>query len=187
MKAKSLIKYLAPVFAFVVIFQQGCKDDDDSSEPEFVATSDSFANFRSWTNLGTNQGPSPSLGMAHQGNDENATRTIYLKDNADRKADGEFPVGTILVKETKDEEGNTIEVTAMVKRGSEFNPNTNDWEWFMLMPDGTIAPALDENGDVMEDASGNPILARSENITMFTAMCGGCHAQASNDDYVFSK
>lgn len=110
--------------------------------------------------------------MAHGGNDENATRTIYVKDNQNRAADGEFPVGTLIVKETEDGSGNTIEVTAMVKRGNNFNPDNNDWEWFMLIPDGNIA---EDNDMVMRGA------------TLMDGMCGACHAQVENKDYVFSK
>ena len=170
MKTKLLIA--GWVFTAILISIQSCKDDKEESSPEFIASSNDFANFRSWTEVTTNQGPSQSLGEAHKGNDETATRTIYIKDNQDRNADGKFPVGTIIVKDTRDANGNTIEVTALVKRGNNFNPDNNDWEWFMLNADGTI---ITDQGSEMRGAK------------LMGGMCGACHSQVKNKDFVFSK
>jgi hypothetical protein len=174
MKKVILLKLSALAFVMVIVFQACNNDDDnvDETKPEFVASSSDFANFRNWTQVASVQGSSPSLGEAHKGNDENATRTIYVKDNVEREADGNFPVGTLIVKDTKDADGNTIEVTAMVKRGNDFNPTHNDWEWFMLTPDGNI----------MED---NGMIARG--AMLMDGMCGACHTQVKNNDFVFSK
>lgn len=174
MKNLTLVKLSAFIFVMAIAFQ-ACNNEDDSGDdtaPEFVATNSDFADFRNWTEVATNQGPSPSLSMAHGGNDENATRTIYIKDNQDRGADGEFPVGTTIVKDTRDGDGNTIEVTAMVKRGNNFNPDNNDWEWFMLTPDGNIAQ--DNNMEL-------------RGPKLMDGMCGACHTQAQSKDFVFSK
>jgi hypothetical protein len=65
-----------------------------------------------------------------------------------------------------------MEVTAMVKRGNGFNPNNNDWEWFMLTQDGEIA----EDGDMV-----------MRGATLMEGMCGSCHSQAASQDYLFSK
>ncbi|MEX2568271.1 MAG: cytochrome P460 family protein [Cyclobacteriaceae bacterium] len=172
MKAKNSIYYLALVFTLGLFFQACNEDEEEETNPEFVASSADFANFRSWTEVAMNVGPDPSLGAAHGGNDENVTRTIYVKDDADRNADGEFPVGTLVVKDTKDGEGNHMEVTAMVKRGNGFNPNNNDWEWFMLTQDGEIA----QDGDMV-----------MRGATLMEGMCGSCHSQAASQDYLFSK
>lgn len=171
MKNLTLLKFSVLAFAMAVVFQT-CKDDDSEDAPEFVASDSDFAGFRTWTEVATNQGPSQSLGSAHQGNDENATRTIYMKDDQEREADGKFPVGTLIVKDTRDGSGNTIEVTAMVKRGNNFNPDHNDWEWFMLTPDGEIA---EDNGMIMRGAM------------LMDGMCGACHLQVKDKDFVFSK
>jgi hypothetical protein len=56
-----------------------------------------FSNFMNWVLEDTNQGPDPALGAAHAGNDETVTREIYYKDGQD-PVNGEFPVGTIIVK-----------------------------------------------------------------------------------------
>jgi len=172
MKIKTILFYTVPLIYAGLIMQACSNDDDEQPDPEFVATSADFANFRSWAEVAVNQGPDPALGTAHQGNDETVTRTIYIKDDASRGSNGEFPVGTLVVKDTRDAEGNTMEVTAMVKRGNNFNPDNNDWEWFMLTPDGEIA---EDNGMVMRGAA------------LMQGMCGGCHTQAANQDFIFSK
>lgn len=170
MKTKMII--LATVFVFFMAFIQSCKEDKEESSPEFVAGSSDFNDFRTWTEVAVNKGPSPSLGEAHHGNNADATRTIYFKDNQERASDGRFPVGTLVVKETKDAAGNTIEVTALVKRGNNFNPDHNDWEWFMLNPDGTIKV---DAGVTFRGAK------------LMDGMCGACHTQAKSDDFIFSK
>jgi hypothetical protein len=159
------------LMAAILISVQSCKDDEEESAPEFVASSSDFSGFRSWTQVATHQGPSPSLGEAHHGNDATVTRTIYVKNNQERGSDGKFPVGTLVVKETK-KDGATIEMTAMVKRGNNFNPENNDWEWFMLNGDGTIMTA---SGSEMRGAK------------LMDGMCGACHSQVKSKDFVFSK
>lgn len=171
MKNLNFIRYLAMAIA-VFLSIQACEEDDeiaDDTDDEFVASSSDFSDFRNWTELSTVSGPDPAIGPAHQANDETTTRTIYIKENVNRMANGEFPVGTILVKDTQDDAGNTVEVTAMVKRGNGFDADNNDWEWFMLMPDGVIA--ID---------NGSPVRGAIQ-------MCSGCHAQNQDEDYVFSK
>jgi hypothetical protein len=169
MKAKMLMA--GWLMAAILISVQSCKDDEEESAPEFVASSSDFSDFRSWTQVATHEGPSPSLGEAHHGNDETVTRTIYVKNNQERGSDGKFPVGTLVVKETK-KDGATIEMTAMVKRGNNFNPENNDWEWFMLNEDGTIMTA---SGSEMRGAK------------LMGGMCGACHSQVKSSDFVFSK
>jgi hypothetical protein len=150
-----------------------CSDDNasDSGTQEFVADDNTFQGFMNWSVIKTNQGPDPSLGEAHAGNDETVTRKIYLKNNQDR-VNGSFPVGTILVKHSSNPAGTVNEFTGMVKRGNNFNPSGNDWEWFMLMPDGTIAT---ENG------------MKTRGAGLMNGMCVGCHSAIKSQDFVFSK
>lgn len=172
MKPKLL--FAGILVATVLISIQSCKDDDEDEKasPEFVAENKDFANFRNWTEVAVQQGPSPSLGEAHAGNNAEATRTIYFKNNQERASDSRFPMGTLVVKDTRDAAGNTIEVTAMVKRGNNFNADHNDWEWFMLNPDGTIKV---EAGMTLRGAK------------LMDGMCGACHSQAKSADFIFSK
>ena len=72
---------------------------------------------------------------------------------------GEFPVGTIILKEVE----NGSKIVAMVKRGNDFAPDHNDWEWFNLDPNNAVIT-------VRGDRSG----------------CTGCHSDAKGIDYTFS-
>lgn len=169
MKKSTFVTLL--LFAFVVVsFLQACKKDDNDST-EFIANDDTFKTFSGWHLHASHQGPDPALGAAHAGNDASVTRKVYFKDNQNAVG-GSYPVGTIIVKHSSN--GTTVdEYTAMVKRGNGFSPDTNDWEWFMLAPDGSIAK--DPAGTLMRGAK------------LMGGMCNGCHAQAAAKDYVFSK
>lgn len=148
------------------------KEDEEPEQPqEYVATDASFSDFQSWELAAQEQGPDPALGPAHHGNDSTVTRYIYFKDSQ-TSSGGKFPLGTIIVKESKNPDMSIHETTAMVKRGNNFNQDHNDWEWFMLAPDGKIAM----------DGEGNPM--RGANL--MGGMCNGCHSAAATD-YVFSK
>jgi hypothetical protein len=161
-KFSILIMLLA---ASALVFTSCKKDDEDDPPAEFIADAASFANYDAWTFITEKQGPGPSLGMAHQGNNEDAVRKVFQKENSSRSDNGQYPVGTIFFKETKDGDGNIIEMTGMAKRGNEFDPDHNNWEWFMLNP---------ENGQIADRG-------------LFDGMCWGCHLSASNTDYVFTK
>ena len=171
-----MIKLTALMFlAGTMVFTSCSKDnDDDPSDQtqEFIANDDSFASFRDWVKEAENQGPDPALGPAHAGNDSTVTRSIYFKDGQDR-VNGKYPLGTIIVKEGLNTAGSFQEITAMVKRGNDFNPNGGDWEWFVLNPDGTIAQ--DGDGNVLRGAS------------LMGGMCLGCHTEAASKDFAFSK
>lgn len=144
-----------------------CSDSNSSNiADEFIAGNSDFANWTSWTKVDEKQGPDPALGEAHSGNDSTVKRIIYIKDNAQRGSSGQFPVGTRVVKETRDKDGNLMMITAMAKRGGTFNQSHNGWEWFVL-EDNAIK---DRGADLMG------------------GMCSGCHsAVKSTKDYVFSK
>ena len=146
-----------------------CKKDEVN---EFIADNSTFANFDTWTLESTLSGPDPSLGAAHAGNDNTVSRSIYFKDGQD-PVDGVYPTGTVIVKHAGNPDASVAIYTAMVKRGNDFNPTNNDWEWFMLNADGTIA----------EDAEGNLLRGAALN----NGGCGNCHGAASTSDYVFSK
>ncbi|MBI5326308.1 MAG: cytochrome P460 family protein [Ignavibacteriae bacterium] len=159
-------------FGFIIGLNSCSKDNGSSPSPqEFVADDNTFGDFMSWTLIKTNQGPDPLLGTAHAGNDSTVTRKIYIKNNQER-VNGSFPLGTILVKHSSNPAGTVNEFTAMVKRGNNFNPDGNDWEWFMLMPDGTIATK-----DGMKIRGAN----------LMNGMCVGCHSANKTKDFVFSK
>ena len=166
---KSVFLTLLAAIAFLFTLQS-CNDDDDPN-PEFIADDETFENFMTWVVEAENQGPDPALGPAHGGNDETVTRTVYVKNGQDRVG-GEFPVGTLIVKHSKNPDNSVNAFTAMVKRGNDFNADGGDWEWMFLNADGTIA--TDDSGNQMRGAD--------------LGQCLNCHsAGAAVSDYVFSK
>ncbi|MCU0360952.1 MAG: cytochrome P460 family protein [Bacteroidia bacterium] len=181
MKTKQFITLIFfTVFASAILFS--CKKDEKEETPapapspspnaEFVADTNSFLSYSTWTIQATKFGKDPALGAAHGGNDSTVTRQVHFKDGQS-PVNGKYPVGTIIVKHSTNT-GNTLnEVTAMVKRGNNFNPTLGDWEFFMLQPDGKIAK--DANGVFMRGAN------------LMNGMCGGCHAGAAAKDFIYSK
>lgn len=159
---------MAATFVFAL---QSCNDDDETKS-EFIADNTSFSNFMSWELAATNQGADPSLGAAHAGNNETVTRKIYYK-NGQKPINGEFPVGTIIVKHSSNPDLSVNEFTAMVKRGNDFSSNGGDWEWFMLNADGTIAK---------DETSGMEM----RGVNLMNGMCLSCHS-AGSTDYTFTK
>ena len=164
MKRKfSLMLIFLTAFAFVMT---SCDDDDDDDPAaEFIADAGSFENYDAWNFITETMGPDAALGPAHEGNDSLATRKIWQNNNNTRSEDGKYPVGTIFFKEVKDDAGAIIGLTAMAKRGGDFDPDHNDWEWFMLDP---------ATGDIADRG-------------LFDGMCFSCHMAAEDTDYVFSK
>lgn len=176
MTKKVTLSLLAIVFATVASIQSCKKDDkpaDKTTPTEFIADSTSFANFSTWSLDKTNFGPSPSLDVAHAGNDSTVTRKVYFK-NGQARVNGAYPVGTICVKHSTNPAGTVNEIVGMVKRGNGFNPTTGDWEWFML----------DANGKIAKDMSG---MEMRGGASMMNGMCNGCHGKASSKDFTFSK
>jgi hypothetical protein len=168
MRKKNYFRSGLIVAVALVMTLQGCKEDKTD---EFVADANTFKDFRSWTLHASNNGPDPALGAAHAGNDNTVTRYIYFEDNVNPD-NGSYPVGALIVKESKNPAMTVHELTAMAKRGNDFNPAGGDWEWFLLNTDGTIK--LDNNGDELRGAN------------LLNGMCFGCHTGASTD-FVFSK
>ena len=173
---KTFLLFSLMVTSFVIILNQSCKNEKDNTPvpaQEYVADNNSFKDFMSWPLQGTFNGPDPLLGaMAHANNDSTVSRHVYFKNGQD-KVNGAYPVGTVIVKHSTNPAGTVNELTGMVKRGNGFNPNVGDWEFFMLMPDGSIA--ADANGMAMRGAN------------LMDGMCGGCHAASANKDFIFSK
>jgi len=177
---KSTLASFSGILLLALAITQSCKKEDEPTPPtptptpapEFIADSSSFLSYMTWTVQSVKNGPSPSLGTAHAGNDSTVTRSVHFKNGQD-PVNGKYPIGTIIVKHTTNTANSVNELTAMVKRGNGFNAGVGDWEFFMLMPDGKIA----------KDASGAPM--RGANL--MGGMCGGCHSSASAKDFIFSK
>lgn len=145
-----------------------CSEDPVVAPPEeFIATQADFAGFTSWT-----QTEEPRVGLdpmailaggAHDATDSTAKRWMYLKQaGAVRGSNGQFPIGTILMKQSKSENGDVRMTLAMAKRGNGFNSAGKDWEWFVLNPDGSI---MDRGAGLMG------------------GMCNACHSGAPDMAY----
>lgn len=138
-------------------------------ETTFVAQESDLKGFSAWTQTTTpKQGGGASaalLGSAHDAMDSSITRTIYINNNATR-VDGQFPIGTILLK-AHTKAGVMTGGTAMAKRGGDFNPSAKGWEWFIL------------------NASGG-IMARG-GAEVLDGACNSCHNTASATDFVFTR
>jgi mono/diheme cytochrome c family protein len=136
---------------------------------EYIADAADFADFETWELLDETSADHPFLNPAHQGEEENATRRVYRKQFLANPNSGAYPIGTTIVK-TVEMEGSIVEITAMVKRGADFNSSFGQWEWFMLNP-ATLAIS-------------------GQGADLMNGMCNGCHTNANSSgvglDYVFS-
>lgn len=153
----------------LIAFFNACSSDSSTNpNSEFIAADADFSNWMGWTLITEKQGTDPFLGDAHSGNTPNTKRRIYIKQsNAVRGENGQYPKGTIVVKQILAGDGSVIMIVAMAKRGGNFNSEDNGWEWFILNSNGTIQ----NRGDRLSNN-----------------MCNICHsAVKSNKDYIYSK
>ena len=147
---------------------------------EVIADDSTFAGYRNWNLIDTLTTRPESLGdRAHGAAVEESTRLVYKKQlyaNPDTTDQG-YPIGTALVKEAFDADGNIIDVTAMLKRGGDFSPMLGDWEWFLLEP---------EVGSILRDDAGE----ERRGALLNNGGCVGCHTNATPEqnagiDFVF--
>ncbi len=136
---------------------------------DFEARDADFAGYEKWTLVAQKTGESDQLEMSHDAKNPAVTRNIFVKDDAKRKDNGQYPVGTIIAKQSQLTDGTLVGVaTAMVKRAKGYNLAAGDWEWFMLDPKTGAIKVKD----------GNPQRGK-------IGFCITCHADAEGQDYVF--
>ncbi len=139
-----------------------------SGEPvEVVKSLEDFKQYQTWRLVRTLLGPDPFLGEAHGGG--TFFRSIYVSPADAKRVNGQFPAGTVFLKELRTNQSGapgelTGAFTVMVKRGGQFSPEGNGWEYFMT------------------DTSFSQVLLRGGSETM----CFGCHSAAKDLDFVFS-
>lgn len=165
---KNWASYVIVLLATAVMYS--CSSSSEADD-EFVATLDDFSNYTSWNKTQTLYGEDALLKTAH-GTTDSLYRTTYFSGNVTPSGD-EYPNGTIIVKELRDEMGTlTGALTMMVKRGGDFNPDGNGWEYFMT------------------DIDLSTIYTQGDNETAGDGMCAGCHAAANSNnngiDWVFA-
>lgn len=158
---KSISIYALLIFGAILLLsacesEKGVDAPNPTPQAEYVATDADFENFRNWTVVKQLSKALSEDGRAHT----DAARTIWIKQaTATRSQNGQYPNGTIFVKEVQGGYG----IVAMVKRGGAFNSNHNGWEWFRLDTAGKISSRNSSN------------------------LCNSCHAQVKDLDYAFTK
>lgn len=123
---------------------------------EFIATVDDFKDYKSWTKIDEVTGDNPANNGAHT---TSGIRKTYKKQpSASPYVEaGEYPIGTILVKEITNTSGAITAMYAMVKRGGNFNQDGGGWEWFV--PNNTLTNKGSQGA---------------------STFCGGCHKKAGD-------
>jgi hypothetical protein len=167
----------------------GCNSSPPAaSGTTFVAFASDFNGFHSWPYATAMPSPDlPPVDASGVGPDGGATdggvhpvpETEYWKIPSPVTAD-EFPLRTIIVKETNEVDPTARQVFALVKRGGDFNPTgAVNWEWYELKnnADGSVVISWQGYGPPSGSADiygGNP------------AVCNTCHIKAAANDYVWS-
>src|SRR6266545_8369747 len=110
----------------------GCGGGGDPAEsgPTFLAFAPDFAHFHDWPSsragapdAGPDEPVPPDAGVFADGgvHDPEVPKTVFIKLPAGAVVEGEFPVGTLIVKEVDGGELTTRKIFAMVKRGGGYN------------------------------------------------------------------
>jgi hypothetical protein len=148
-----------------------CAPNKAQEASDFEARDGDFAGYATWALAAKATGATDQLDIAHDAKNPDVTRYIFVKDDAKRKSDGQFPVGTLIVKQSRLSDGTLVGVaTAMVKRAKGYNAAAGNWEWFMLEPKTGII-AKNPQGEVQRGKIG---------------FCIACHTDAEGQDYAFT-
>ncbi|MDX2188250.1 MAG: hypothetical protein SFY32_00175 [Bacteroidota bacterium] len=159
------MKYPFIFISATIIISCGTKKEEPSptnitttAVTEYIAKDTSFLNYKSWKVVLVQDSALSSDGRAHS----NAPRITWIKQStAVRGSNGQYPLGTVLVKSVSGGYG----IVAMAKRNGDFNKSNNGWEWFKLNEEGKISIKYISPGG-----------------------CDDCHKKvAVNQDYVFTR
>lgn len=121
------------------------------------------AQYRNWASLG---GLPASGYPGHSPHGEHVK--LYVNRTA-TTATGEFPHGSILVKENYDASGTSLMAITVMYRTKDYAPETGDWYWIKYEPDGRVSKM-----------NNMPVSGR-------VGMCIDCHRGAGGNDYVFAN
>ena len=146
-------------------------DAGDAGDPVFIAFSEDFADFQSWTSFYLGDLP-PTI------NEIPGPRTVYIK-QLPPKGSQSFPVGTMIVKAIQVGDPVDWQIFAMVKRGGGFNDvGAVGWEWFELsLKLGALNVVWRGNAPPNGMGYGGGIGG---------GVCNTCHASATANDFVQS-
>jgi len=153
----------------------GCSSKDadasDAGTQTYLAFASNFEGYEDWPHA-----PATADGAA-SGVHALGPMTVYWNQTPPHGST-EFPVGTIIVKQT-DPGVTPAQVFAMVKRGGNYNASgARDWEWFELEVTG---------GDVVRILWRGVGPPNGETYGGDPTTCNTCHQQASGNDYVWSS
>jgi hypothetical protein len=174
----------APLDAGLVLALDAGSDRDapalDALAPPatYLPSESDFQAFHAWPSLAA-EAPISAPQSAHSA----APMRVYIN-RRPPSGSQTFPVGTLIVKETVEEDPTEREVFALAKRGGGYNDGgAQGWEWFQLknVAGGRVRivwrglgppDQADDDGDGMY--GGDP------------AVCNGCHFGARDNDYVWA-
>jgi hypothetical protein len=156
----------------LAVGQSGCgrpsETSVDGSRDTFIAFARDFSGFRGWPSHAVDS--AVAAGSTHV----SGPRTVYI--NQPPRPDAtEFPVGTLIVKETAADG----KIFARCKRGGAFNvTGALDWEWFELQEttSGDVVIRWHGFGPPAGEMYGGDAMGG----------CNGCHTAAKANDYVLS-
>ena len=190
--------HLLSALALVVLAACSGGDDDGGGPGTFLAFAPDFAGFHDWPH---DPAGAPDGGLTDDGgfatapdaevppdggqvaHDPSIPKTLFYKvpsfAGVQDAGVREFPVGTIIVKETDGGELAARKVFAMVKRGGGYNVSgARNWEWFELdnLEGGTVRIRWRGVGPPAGEGYGGDK----------NGGCNTCHAGAVANDYVIS-
>lgn len=175
--SKSLVRAMTVMWLFCACGNSRNASAGAGTATGFIALNSNFADYETWDKFDISNG---FVGSSHL----EGPRTVYIKP-LPAKGSTSFPVGTIIVKQTRNGEKAAWEVHAMVKRGNDFNAEgTTGWEWFDLRhnPDGI--PLIRWRG---EAAPVGETYQVDGGGTVVAGDCNGCHREAVENDFVKSN
>jgi hypothetical protein len=148
----------------------------DAGPPSrFVAQAGDFAGFCKWSSAPATPAKATPIGIHGLG-----PMTVYWREAPPHGA-SEFPVGTLILKESEETTATDRIVFAMAKRerrGTGYNTGGADgWEWFSLQDNGDCTVSILWRGPTP------PVLTTYSDLLV--GDCNGCHAKIAESDYVW--
>jgi len=150
------------VATFCITIFVSCKKEEtpDPQPQEFIADSSFFKDYKSWT-----------LDGEVTRTDKNEYRKIYINKASEvDRTTGSYPTGTIIVKEIShiSNHDSVLRYQVLVKRGGNFNPQGNGWEWFLMM--GNDVTKITTHGDNSTTINGTTCISchTGQNDLVFT-------------------
>jgi hypothetical protein len=141
----------------------------------FVAQATDFTGFCRWSSADATPARASPFGIHGA-----QAMTVYWNAPPPHGAD-EFPVGTMILKESEQPDASDRIVFAMVKReprvGGYDDGGSDGWEWFSLQDEG------DCSVEVLWRGPASPVITTYTDL--LTGDCNGCHGGIPDNDFVW--